>query len=186
MASEATGAAELAGRYAIALFELADERKLLDRVAEDLRGLRALVTESADLKRLIRSPVLAREAQGKAIAAIAARAGLDPLTQNFLGLLARNRRLFALPAMIERFLTTLAERRGEVRAEVVAARELTPEQRDSLDQQLRKSVGQKVAVDIRIDPSLLGGLVVKFGSRMVDASLKSKLQRLEMALKGVR
>jgi len=186
VASEATGAAGLAGRYATALFALADERKLLDRVAEDLRGLRALVAESADLKRLIRSPVLAREAQGRAVAALAERAGLDPLTRNFLGLLARNRRLFALPAMIERFLATLAHRRGEVTAEVVAAQELTPAQRDSLDQQLRKSVGQKVAVDIRVDPSLLGGLVVRLGSRMVDASLKSKLQRLEMALKGVR
>jgi F-type H+-transporting ATPase subunit delta len=186
VASETTGAAGLAERYAIALFELADERKLLDRVAEDLRGLRALMAESADLKRLIRSPVLAREAQGRAIAALAERAGLDLLTRNFLGLLARNRRLFALPAMIDSFLATLARRRGEITAEVVAAQELTRDQRDRLDQQLRRSVGQKVAIDVRIDPSLLGGLVVKLGSRMVDASLKSKLQRLEMALKGVR
>jgi F-type H+-transporting ATPase subunit delta len=111
---------------------------------------------------------------------------LQHLTRNFLGLLARNRRLFALPEMIERFLATLAARRGEVTADVVAAQELTPAQRDSLDEQLRKAVGQKVTVELSVDPSLLGGLVVRLGSRMVDASLKSKLHRLEMAMKGVR
>ena len=185
MASEATGAGGLAERYAIALFDLADERKALDEVAGDLRGLRDLIGESADLKRLIRSPVLARSAQGKAIDALAARIALQPLTRNFLGLLAQNRRLFALPEMIARFLATLAFRRGEVTAEVVAAQELTPRQLDTLGDQLRKAVGQKVAVDVRVDPSLLGGLVVKLGSRMVDASLKSKLHRLEMAMKGI-
>ena len=185
VASEATGAGGLAERYAIALFDLADERKALDEVAGDLRGLRDLIGESADLKRLIRSPVLARSAQGKAIDALAARIALQPLTRNFLGLLAQNRRLFALPEMIARFLATLAFRRGEVTAEVVAAQELTPRQLDTLGDQLRKAVGQKVAVDVRVDPSLLGGLVVKLGSRMVDASLKSKLHRLEMAMKGI-
>lgn len=186
MASEATGVGGLAERYATALFDLADERKLLDAVADDLRSLRALVRESADLRRLIRSPVLARAAQGRAVEALAEAAGLQPLTRNFLGLLARNRRLFALPEMIERFLATLAARRGEVTAEVVAAQALTPEQHDRLIEQLRRSVGQKVAIDIRVDPGLLGGLVVRLGSRMVDASLKSKLHRLEMAMKGVR
>lgn len=186
MASEATGVGELAERYASALFDLADERKALDDVAGDLRGLRTLIDESADLKRLIRSPVLSRAAQGKAVAALADQAGLQPLTRNFLGLLARNRRLFALPAMIEQFLATLAQRRGEITAQVVAAQDLTPAQRDTLGDQLRKAIGQKVAVDIRIDPTLLGGLVVKLGSRMIDASLKTKLHRLEMAMKGVR
>ncbi len=185
MASESTGVGGLAGRYATALFELADERKALDAAAEDLRRLRALIRDSADLRRMIRSPVLAREAQGRAVAALAQAAGLQPLTQNFLGLLARNRRLFALPEMIEHFLRTLAARRGEVTAEVVAAQELTPAQRDSLGEQLRRSVGQKVTVDFRVDPALLGGLVVRLGSRMVDASLKSKLHRLEMAMKGI-
>jgi F-type H+-transporting ATPase subunit delta len=176
----------LAERYALALFELADEAKALDAVADDLRGLRTLIAESADLKRLIRSPVIARGAQAKAVAALAERAGMQTLTRNFLGLLARNRRLFALPEMISHYLATLARRRGEITAEVVAAQNLTPAQRDSLGEQLRRAVGQKVAVDLRVDPSLLGGLVVKLGSRMVDASLKSKLHRLEMAMKGVR
>jgi F-type H+-transporting ATPase subunit delta len=186
VASEATGVAGLAERYAIALFELADERKSLDAVAADLRALRTLMQESADLRRMVRSPVIARAAQGKAVAALAEAAALQILTRNFLGLLARNRRLFALPAMIDHFLATLAARRGEVTADVVAAQELTPQQRDALGEQLRKAVGQKVSVELRVDPSLLGGLVVKLGSRMVDASLKNKLHRLEMAMKGIR
>lgn len=185
MASEATNVASLAERYAAALFELADERKALDAVANDLAALRRLVDESADLRRMIRSPVLQRDEQARAIGAIAERAGFDTLTGNFVGLLARNRRLFALPDMIHAFLQLLAERRGEVTAEVIAAQELSETQRRTVDDRLRKAVGRKVAVDFRVDPSLLGGLVVKVGSRMVDASLKSKLARLALAMKGV-
>lgn len=186
MASEATGVSGLADRYAAALFDLAEERKALDAVAGDLQMLRGLVRESADLRRLIRSPVLTRAEQGKAIAAVAEKAGVSPITRNFLGLLAQNRRLFALPDMIEGFLNRLAERRGEVTARVVAAQALTPEQREAVNEQLRKAVGRKVAVDIQVDPSLLGGLIVKVGSRMVDASLRSKLHRLQLAMKGVQ
>jgi F-type H+-transporting ATPase subunit delta len=186
VASAATGAGGLAERYALALYELADEQKSLDLVADDLKSLRALIAESADLRRLIRSPVLGRAAQGKAIAALADRAALQTMSRNFLGLLARNRRLFALPEMIQHFLATLAQRRGEITAEVVAAQELSPAQRESLGEQLHKAVGQKVEVDIRVDPGLIGGLTVRLGSRMVDASLKSRLHRLEMAMKGVR
>ncbi len=184
MASEATSVAGLAERYAAALFDLADERKTLDAVASDLTSLRRMIDDSADLRRMIRSPVLRRDEQARAIAAVADRAGLDALTCNFLGLLARNRRLFALPEMIEGFLHILAERRGEVTAQVIAAQELSETQRRSIDERLRKAVGRKVAVDFRIDPSLLGGLIVKVGSRMVDASLKSKLARLALAMKG--
>jgi len=175
----------LAERYAAALFDLADERKALDTVAADLQALRAMLRESAELRRLIRSPVLTRESQGKAIAAVAERAQASPLVRNFLALLARNRRLFALPEMIESYLARLAERRGEVTAHVSAAQDLSPAQKDAIGEQLRKAVGRKVAVDIEIDPSLLGGLVVRVGSRMVDASLKSKLNRLQLAMKGV-
>lgn len=186
VASESTGVSGLAERYAAALFELAEERRLLDAVAADLRNLRQLIDESADLRRLIRSPVLGRAALGKAVAALAARAEFQPITANFLGLLARNRRLFALPDMITGFLAELARRRGEVTAEVTAAQALSSAQQEALGTQLRAAVGQKVAVDIRIDPSLLGGLMVKLGSRMVDASLKSKLHRLQLAMKGVQ
>ena len=186
MAAEAKGVSGLADRYAAALFDLADERKALDAVAADLQGLRAMLRDSGDLRRLIRSPVLTREEQGRAITALAEKAGIAALTRNFLGLLAQNRRLFALPEMIESYLHRLAERRGEVTAHVVAAQELSPAQREAVNEQLRKAVGRKVAVDIEVDPSLLGGLVVKVGSRMVDASLKSKLHRLQLAMKGVQ
>lgn len=185
MASESAGVSGLAERYAAALFDLADERKELDAVADDLKALRGLVAESADLRRMIRSPVLARDHQAKAVAALAERAGLKELTRNFLGLLARNRRLFALPDMIEGFLGILAARRGEVTAQVIAAQELSEAQRKAIDERLRKAIGGKVAIDLKIDPGLLGGLVIKVGSRMVDASLKSKLRRLELAMKGI-
>lgn len=185
MASEASGTTGLGARYATALYALADEQKLLDAVAEDLRALRGLIDESGDLRRLIRSPVLTRAAQGNAIAALAERAAFQPLVRNILGLLARNRRLFVLPQVIEAYLTELAARRGEVTAQVISAQALSEAQRSSLDERLRRAVGGKVAIELRVDPSLLGGLVVKLGSRMVDASLSSKLHRLQLAMKGV-
>jgi len=184
----ASAAAALSGigeRYAAALFELADAQKSLDAVASDLRNLRALIDESGDLRRLIRSPVLARAEQARAVAALAERAQFQPVTRNLLGLLARNRRLFALPEVIAAFLAQLAGRRGEVTAQVMAAQDLTPAQREAIGERLRRAVGSKVTVDIRVDPELLGGLVVKVGSRMVDASLKTKLHRLQLAMKGV-
>ncbi len=184
LASEATGVSGLAERYAAALFDLADERHALDAVAGDLRELRAMLAESPDLARLVRSPVLSREAQGKAIAALAERAGLSPLTRDFLGVVARNRRLFAAPAMIDSYLAKLAQRRGEVTAEVTAAQPLSEAQNAALGEQLRRAVGRRVTVDIRVDPSLLGGMIVKVGSRMIDSSLRSKLQRLRLALRG--
>jgi F-type H+-transporting ATPase subunit delta len=184
VASKGTGVSGLADRYAAALFDLADERKSLDQVADDLRQLRAMLGESAELRRLVRSPILSRADQGRAITAVADRAGLTPLTRNFLGLVAQNRRLFAVPAMIDAFLARLAARRGEVTAEVVAAQNLTPGQLDAVNEQLRKAMGSKVAVEVRVDPALLGGLIIKVGSRMVDASLRSKLHRLQLAMKG--
>jgi len=185
LASEATGVLGLAERYAAALFELADERHALDAVAGDLRELRAMLQGSPDLMRLIRSPVLSREDQGKAVAAVAEKAGLSQLTVDFLGVVARNRRLFAAPPMIEAFLAKLTERRGEVTAEVTAAEPLSEAQQNALTEQLRRAVGRRVSVDIRVDPALLGGMVVKVGSRMVDGSLRSKLQRLQMAMKSI-
>ncbi len=184
MASEGKGVSGLADRYAAALFDLADEAKALDQVAGDLRRLRDMLGESADLRRLVRSPVLSRAEQGKAIGALASQAGFNGLTQKFLGLAAQNRRLFAVPDMIAAFLQRLAARRGEITAEVTAAQELSPAQRDAVTEQLKKAMGSKVAVELKVDPALLGGLVVKVGSRMVDASLRSKLHRLQLAMKG--
>lgn len=184
MASEATGVSGLAERYAAALFELADERGALDAVADDLRAMRAMLHDSVDLARVIRSPVLSRDAQGKAIALVAERAGLSQLTRDFLAVVARNRRLFAVPAMIEAYLIRLAQRRGEVTAEVTAAQPLTEAQNSALTEELRRATGGQVAVDLKIDPSLIGGMIVKIGSRMVDGSLRSKLQRLRLALRA--
>jgi F-type H+-transporting ATPase subunit delta len=184
VASEATGVASLAERYARALFDLADEGRSLDAVAGDTRALKAMIDDSPDLRRMIRSPVLDRATQGRAIASLADAAGLSLLTHNFLGLLARNRRLFALPEMIDAFLARLAARRGEVTAEVVSATPLSPAQSSALADALRKSAGAKLAIESRVDPSLLGGIVVRLGSRMIDASLKSKLYRLQLAMKG--
>jgi F-type H+-transporting ATPase subunit delta len=182
--AEATGTSGLAERYAAALFDLADERRLLDDVAGDLRELRAMLHESADLARLLRSPVVSRAEQAKAVAALAERAGLARLTRDFLGLVAKNRRLFAVPAMIEAYLKKLALRRGEITAEVTVAQPLTEARQAALLDQLRRTVGARVVVDMRVDPGLLGGMIVKIGSRMVDASLNSRLQRLRLAMKA--
>jgi F-type H+-transporting ATPase subunit delta len=185
LASEATGVSGLAERYAAALFELADERRILDEAAANLRELRAMLRESEELSRLIRSPLVSREEQEKAISALAERAGFAPLVRDFLGVVARNRRLFAIPAMIEAYLEKLAERRGEVTAEVAAAQPLSTAQLDLLREQLRRKVGRQVAIDVRVDPGLIGGMVIKLGSRMIDGSIRSKLQRLQMAMRGV-
>jgi F-type H+-transporting ATPase subunit delta len=185
VASDATGVTGLAGRYATALFDLADESKALDAVAADLAILRSLIQESTDLVRLLRSPIFTRDQQGAAMAKLCEIAGLSQLTRNFIGLVARNRRLFALIGMIEGYRTLLANRRGEIRAEVTAAQALSPEQMTAITDQLKRAVGSKVAVDIRVDPAIIGGLVVKVGSRMVDGSLRSKLQRLQLAMRGI-
>ena len=185
LASETTGISGLAERYAAALFDLADQRHELDPVAGDLRELRAMLLDSGDLMRLLRSPVLSRAEQGKAVAALAERAGLSGLTRDFLGVVARNRRLFAMPAMIEAYLRNLAERRGEVTAEVTVAQPLDEARHAALLDQLRRVIGTRVVVDIRVDPRLLGGMIVKIGSRMVDASLNSRLQRMRLAMTGI-
>jgi F-type H+-transporting ATPase subunit delta len=177
-------ASGLAGRYAVALFELAQEQGALDVVAGDLHRLREMLGGSADLERLIRSPVLSREEQARALAAVGERAGFAPLTRQFLGLLAHKRRLFALPDVIEAYDAMLAEHRGEVGAEVVSAVPLSQEQLESVQRQLAGAVGQDVKLSTAVDPSLLGGLIVRVGSRMIDASIRTKLRQLELALKG--
>jgi F-type H+-transporting ATPase subunit delta len=185
VASQATGVSQIAARYAAALFSLADERKRLDEVAGDLGGLKSMLSESADLRRMVSSPVISREEQGKAMTALLEKAGANELTRNFIGLVTRNRRLFALPGMIAAYLAELAERRGEVTAQVTAASALTGEQMKTVTRALSKVVGREVTIDMKVDPSLLGGLVVKVGSRLFDSSLRTKLQKLELAMKGI-
>jgi F-type H+-transporting ATPase subunit delta len=174
----------LSGRYANALYELANDAKALDAVAQDLAQLKAMIAGSEDLRRLINSPLIARDQQAKGIAAITTGAQFGDLTRRFLGTIARNRRAYALPAIIDAFTALLAERRGELVAEVTAARPLKPEQIGAVGQALRSTLGRKVSMNIKIDPSILGGLKVKVGSRLIDASLASKLQRLQLAMKG--
>ena len=167
------------------ILELADENGILDHVAADLRGLKALLAESKDMRRLVRSPILSRAEQEKAMAAILEQANADRITRNFVALAARNRRLFALSGIIDAYLAMLAERRGEVTAEVTAANPLSESQQKTLAETLRKLVGAKVAVELRIDRELLGGLIVKVGSRLFDSSLRTKLRKLELVMKGV-
>jgi F-type H+-transporting ATPase subunit delta len=184
LASEGATSGGLAGRYASALFDLADERKELDQAAEELRALKATIADSEDLRRFIRSPLYDRDEQGRVMAAILDKAGAGELVRRFVLVVAHNRRLFALSRMIDAFLAELAHRRGEVTAQVVAAHDLSDKQKDALLAALRQAVGGKVQMDLRIDQGLIGGLVVKVGSRMIDTSLRSKLQRLELAMKG--
>ena len=185
MAARGTSQDGLAARYAAALFDLADEHKQLDAVAGDLVGLRAMMGDSADLRRLIGSPVLSRGDQGRAMAALLGAAGSGDLVRRFIGLVAQNRRLFVLPAIIDAYLAQLAARRGEMTAQVTSARPLDERQRQAIAEAVQRAVGGKVAVAAKVDAGLIGGLVVRVGSRMVDSSLRSKLQRMQLTMKGI-
>lgn len=175
----------LAQRYAAALFELADSKHQLDAVVGDLGAIDKMIDESADFRRLINSPVISRADQGKAITGIVQAAQFGPLTAKFLGLLAQNRRLFALPVMIQAFKKMLADRRGEMTAQVWSARALSAEQQSALAETIKRAHGAKVTMEVKVDPDLIGGLVVKVGSRMIDSSIRTKLQKLQLAMKGV-
>lgn len=185
MPADAVGVNDVAARYASALYDLADEKGATDAVAGDLSTLQKMIDESEDFRRFIKSPVLSRTDQSKGIAAIAEKAQLSPISHKFLGLVAANRRLSALPGAIAGFRAILAERRGQATAQVTSAAPLSDGQVASLVEALKKAVGRNVDIVSKVDPSILGGLIVKVGSRMVDSSLKSKLQRLKLAMKGV-
>jgi F-type H+-transporting ATPase subunit delta len=178
--------AGVAGRYASALFELANEQGQLPEVEQKLSDFQQLLDASQDLRRLVRSPVFSGEEQAAALGAVCARAGIGGLVANFLQLVAKNRRLFAVPDMIKAFRALAARARGEVQAEVAAAHPLNDQQLQTLKETLRASVGKEVQVTTRVDPALLGGLVVKIGSRMIDSSLRTKLDTLKMHLKEAR
>ena len=185
MAGESTSSSSLAGRYATALVDLALESKTLDAVAAELKRLQDLLNNSIDLKRLVRSPVFSREEQGAAMAAILTRLNVSALTKNFVGLIAQKRRLFVLGDIIRAFEKIVAAQRGEMSAEVTSAQALKPEQLSALSGTLKDAFKRDVHLATQVDPSLLGGLVVKVGSRQIDSSLKAKLARLSRAMKGV-
>jgi F-type H+-transporting ATPase subunit delta len=175
----------VAGRYATALFEIARDGKDLDKVEADIGALEEALAASADLRNVIASPVYSREDQGKAVMALAAKMGLGATVANTLGLMASNRRLFVLPGLITQLKALIADHRGEVPAEVTSARPLNDAQVDDLAGTLKKNVGKDVSLQVTVDESLIGGLVVKVGSRMIDTSIRSRLAALQNAMKEV-
>ncbi len=173
------------GRYATALFELAAEADSIDAVGNDLNAFQDLLDQSDDLRRLVSSPVFGADEQRGAIDAILARAGIGGLAANFIRLAAANRRLFAISAMISAYRALVADARGEITAEVTSAEKLTAAQVTKLKSSLKAIVGRDVQLASKTDASILGGLIVKVGSRMVDSSLRTKLQNLKTSMKGV-
>jgi F-type H+-transporting ATPase subunit delta len=175
----------VAGRYATALFELGLEEKALEQIEIDLNRFGEALDAVEDLARLVRSPVFSAEEQGRALAAILEELKIEGLTKNFLLLVSKNRRLFAVPDMMTAFRAMLAAHRGETSATVTAASKLTEAQVTALKQALKAALGKDVMLDQRVDPSLIGGLMVKVGSRMIDTSLRTKLTSLKHAMKEV-
>ncbi len=174
----------MAGRYATALFELALDAKSVDAVKADLDAFDSMLSESPDLLRLVRSPVFGAEEQTKALAAILGKAGIGGLAANFIKLVASNRRLFAIRDMIRDFRVLVARWKGEVTAEVTVAEKLSDQHLDALKGALKSVTGGKtVDLNVKVDPAIIGGLVVKLGSRMVDSSLRTKLNAIKHAMK---
>jgi F-type H+-transporting ATPase subunit delta len=175
----------VAGRYAAALFDLAKEAGALDAVQQDLSDLKRLLGESADLADLVRSPLFSRDEQTRAIAAVLDKAGASDLTKRFLAVVAKNRRLFAIRGMIDSYAAMLADERGEMTAQVTSAHPLTVTQTEELRDTLSAQLGRKIQLETAVDSSLLGGLVVRVGSRMIDNSLRTKLSNMQLAMKGI-
>lgn len=185
VADTSHGTSGVAERYASSLFELALEAGVIEAVASDLNRFQAMLDDSADLKRLVVSPVFSADEQAKAISIIAEKAGISGLAANFLKVVAGNRRLFAVPGMIVAYHEIAAAHRGEITAEVTSAHALDEAQETELKAALKSVTGKDVKVLLTIDPSILGGLIVKVGSRQTDTSLRTKLSTLKLALKEV-
>jgi F-type H+-transporting ATPase subunit delta len=182
---EGTIVTGMAGRYATALFELARDERAIDAVKADLDRFDGLLAESPDLMRLVRSPVFSAEQQAKALTAVLERAGIGGLAAKFLQVVAANRRLFAVRAVAKDFRALVARHKGEVTADVTLAK--TPDERQlaAIKDALRAVTGKDVQVDVKVDPSIIGGLIVKLGSRMVDSSLRTKLKSIKHVMKEV-
>jgi F-type H+-transporting ATPase subunit delta len=176
--------ASLAGRYATALFDLARDQRQIESVGKSLEALGQALLDSKDFNELVSSPLVSRKEAGKSFAALAPGLGLDPITTNFIGVLARNGRKGELRNVIRAFSRLAADHRGEVTAEVVTARPLNDGQLAALRQQLRTRAASDVNIDATVDPTILGGIVVKLGSQQIDASIRTKLNRLAQAMKG--
>ncbi len=185
MTEPASISANIAGRYALAVFELTGEAGGLAVLEQDLAALGGALDESADLRALIGSPLYSREDQARAITAVAAKIGLSPVFSNTLALLAAKRRLYVPPQLISRLAAMVSEAKGEVTAEVTAAAPLTKPQSEKLTSVLAKISGKTVKLNTIIDETVIGGLVVKLGSKMIDTSIRSKLASLQNAMKEV-
>ncbi|HEX8447527.1 MAG TPA: F0F1 ATP synthase subunit delta [Sphingomonas sp.] len=176
--------ASLGGRYAMALFELARDEKQIDAVSASLSTINQAATGSADFARLIASPIVNRTDAAHAVAGVAAELALDPLTTKFLGVLAANRRLRDLPAIMRAYRQLAANYRGETTADVISAHPLDADQLDALKTRLKAQTGKDVSIETTVDPAILGGLIVRLGSRQVDGSIRTKLNMLAHAMKG--
>ncbi len=185
MSEPASISSGIANRYATAVFELAKEGKKLKALETDIGALEGAMADSDDLRTLLSSPLYSREEQGTAIAAVAKKMKLSPTTTNTLALLASKRRLFVLPQLAAALRTLLAEERGEVVAEVTSAKALTKAQADKLAKTLKAQIGKAVTINATVDESIIGGLIVKVGSKMIDTSIKSKLNALQNTMKEV-
>ena len=183
MAAEDPSVSGVSGRYATALFELARDEKSVDAVKADLDKFAAMLAESDDLKRLVRSPVFGAEAQSKALAAVLDKAGISGISANFLQVLTANRRLFAVSDVIRAFNALVAKFKGEASADVTVAEALSDKNLDALKVALKAVTGKDVTLNVKVDPSIIGGLVLKLGSRMVDSSLRTKLNSIKHAMK---
>lgn len=183
MAAEDTSVSGVSGRYATALFELARDQNVVDEVKSDLGKFEAMLNDSADLKRLVRSPVFAADAQSKALSAVLDKAGIAGIAANFLKVLTANRRLFAVADVIRAYRALVAKFKGETTADVTVAEALSDKNLDALKVALKSVTGKDVALNVKVDPSIIGGLVVKLGSRMVDGSLRTKLNSIKHAMK---
>jgi F-type H+-transporting ATPase subunit delta len=175
----------MAGRYATALFELARDNNAVDPVKADLERFDALVAESADLERLVRSPVYGADEQAKAVGPVLDRMGIGGIAANFVKLVTANRRLFAVREMIKAYRALVARHKGEVTAQVTVAETLSDSHRGAIQDALNSVTGKHVGLDVKVDPAIIGGLVVKLGSRMVDSSLRTKLNSIKHAMKEV-
>lgn len=176
---------QIARPYAAALYDLAQDDKTVDAVEAGLNGIARLAGESADFDRFLRSPVISADAKAAAVENILAKAKVHPTVAKFVKVVARNGRLFALPTIIKSFRVLAAEGRGEISAEVTSAAPLSRSQLSDLAQTLKRKIGKTVTLNEHVDPSLIGGLVVKVGSRMIDSSLKTKLTAMKIAMKEV-
>jgi len=184
--SLSSSAKGLAGRYAGALYALAEESGKIDAVVKDMNDVAELVSANQDMRMLVESPAITWAEQTKAITAVLEKGGADALTVKFVGTVASNGRLHALSKIISAFLAEHARRRGEVSAEVISAVEMDDARRARVEQAVSKLAGSdKLSLSMRVDPSLIGGLVVRIGSRMIDTSIRTKLNRLETAMKGM-